>query len=141
MSATDNDARRKANHELYARMLAAQNTGDLAGWLDTLAEDVVFEAPYYKADGPLAAGRDAMAGTFARMQETFSSIHYEIKRLIPAVDPDLVIAEVRGDNEVASNGNHYRNDYLFLVDCRDGQIIRIFEYSNPMVYAQAVTPD
>jgi len=138
MTAAEDDARRQANYRLYERMLSAQNGGDRDTWLLCLADDVVFEAPYYRHDGPIAAGREAMGQTFTRMTETFSSIHYEIKRFIPAVDPDLVVVEVRGDNEVRANGNRYRNDYLFLVECRDGRIARLFEYSNPVVYASAV---
>ena len=46
--------------------------------------------------------------------------------------------EVRGDNEVANSDKRYQNDYLFLVQCRDGKIAHIFEYSNPLVYKTAV---
>jgi ketosteroid isomerase-like protein len=49
-----------------------------------------------------------------------------------------VIVEVKGDNAVAGSDRRYQNDYLFLVQCRDGKIAHIFEYSNPMVYAAAV---
>ena len=115
MTTAPDDERRRANQLLYERMLSAQNAGDRDAWLSCFADDVVFEAPYYRHDGPIAAGRAAMGQTFARMIETFASIHYDIKRFIPALDPDLVIVEVRGDNEVRANGNHYRNDYLFLV--------------------------
>jgi ketosteroid isomerase-like protein len=134
----DDEARRQANYELYRRMRAAQNGGDKATWLDCFNDDVVFEAPYYRHDGPLASGRDRMSGMFDRMQEVFSSIHYEVKRFIPAVDPDLVIVEVKGDNAVANSDRRYQNDYLFLVTCHDGRISHIFEYSNPQVYAAAV---
>jgi ketosteroid isomerase-like protein len=136
--ATD-EARRQANYETYRKMRTSQNGGDRAGWLDCFTDDVVFEAPYYREDGaPLASGRDAMARVFDRMKETFSSVNYQVKRFIPAVDPDLVIVEVRGDNAVANSDKRYQNDYLFLVQCRDGKIAHIFEYSNPMVYKTAV---
>jgi ketosteroid isomerase-like protein len=135
---TDPDARRQQNYETYQRMRVAQNAGDRDGWLACFTDDIVFEAPYYNHDGPLAAGRAAMARVFDRMNETFLSVDYQVKRFIPAVDPDLVIVEVKGDNEVAANHNHYCNDYLFLVQCREGKIARIFEYSNPLVYQSAV---
>jgi ketosteroid isomerase-like protein len=131
------DARRRANFALYERMQVAQRDGDKDAWLACFTDDVVFEAPAYR-DGPIATGRDGMARVFDSMQERFSSIHYEIKRFIPAVDPDLVLAEVRGDNAVRDSTNRYRNDYLFLVTCRDDRIARIYEYSNPRVYADAV---
>ncbi len=138
--ATLEDGRRRINFELYYRMLKAQNVGDRSTWLSCLCADIVFEAPSYSREGPIASGLAAMSDVFDGIRRTFSSVSYEVQRFIPAVDPDLVIAEVRGDNVVASTKNLYRNDYLFLVQCRNGKITRIFEYSNPMVYRAAVTP-
>ena len=31
----------------------------------------------------------------------------------------------------------YRNRYLFLVQCREGRIAHILEYSNPQVFREA----
>jgi ketosteroid isomerase-like protein len=133
----EDDARRAANYALYERMQEAQRDGDKDAWLACFTDDVVFEAPAYR-DGPIAKGRDGMARVFDSMQERFSSIHYEIMRFIPAVDPDLVLAEVRGDNAVRNSTSRYRNQYLFIVTCRGGRIAGIYEYSNPSVYADAV---
>jgi uncharacterized protein len=139
MTEQTDEARRQSNYETYRRMRTSQNAGDRSGWLDCFTDDVVFEAPYYREDkAPLASGREAMARVFDRMKETFTSVNYQVKRFIPAVDPDLVIVEVRGDNAVANSDKRYQNDYLFLVQCRDGKIAHIFEYSNPVVYKTAV---
>jgi ketosteroid isomerase-like protein len=119
-------------------MMSAQNAKDRDGFLDCLSDDFVFEAPYYRPDAPIADGKEAMGRTFDTLCAKFSCIDYQVMRLIPALDPELVIAEVRGNNRVAGSDSIYNNDYLFLVDTRDGLITRIFEYSNPMVYAQAV---
>lgn len=102
--------------------------------------DVVFEASSYRRDASIASGLKEMSDIFDCMTRTFSCMDYEVKRFIPAVDPDLIIVEVSGDNEVASNENRYRNDYLFLIQCRDDKITRIFEYSKRVVSSSAVTP-
>jgi hypothetical protein len=139
MSGSDADALRKENYALYERMRSAQNTRDGEAFLSCFSDDIVFEAPAYSDAGkPIAAGRDAMGRVFDSLTKIFSSLNYEIKRFIPALDPDLVIVEVRGDNEVASNNNRYRNNYLFLVTCRNGKIAHILEYSNPSAYANSV---
>jgi ketosteroid isomerase-like protein len=134
----DDAARREGNHRLYERMITAQNAKDRAGFLSCFDEASVFEAPAYRPDAPIAEGKAAMGAMFDVLCAKFSSIDYQVKRLIPALDPDLVIAEVRGNNAVAGSGRVYRNDYLFLVDVRGGLITRIFEYSNPNVYARDV---
>jgi ketosteroid isomerase-like protein len=135
---SDDAARREENHRLYERMLGAQNSKDRDGFLACLSDDFVFEAPYYRPDAPIADGKEEMGRTIDTLCTKFSTIDYQIKRLIPALDPDLVIAEVRGNNPVAGSNRVYKNDYLFLVDTHDGLITRIFEYSNPTVYARDV---
>jgi ketosteroid isomerase-like protein len=139
MSGSDADALRKENYALYERMRSAQNARDGEAFLSCFSDDIVFEAPAYSKGGePIAVGRDAMGRMFNSLTEIFSSLNYEIKRFIPAVDPDLVIVEVHGNNEVASNKNRYRNNYIFLVTCRNRKIVHILEYSNPSVYSNAV---
>jgi ketosteroid isomerase-like protein len=135
----DANARRDANYELYKRLLTAQNASDAESFLACLSDDIVFEAPAYTKDGaPLATGLDAMGVMFKAMTDRFTSFNYQVKRFIPALDPDLVLVEVKGDNEVAGTSKRYRNNYLFLVTCKDGKIARIFEYSNPQVYDEAL---
>lgn len=135
----DDGARRARNQALYERMTAAQNAKDAAGFLACFTADVVFEAPAYTKHGePIAVGRDAMGAMFEVLKQKFDTMDYRVKRFIPAVDPDLVIVEVTGDNAVAGTDKRYRNQYLFLVGCRDGRIASIYEYSNPQVYADAV---
>ena len=135
---SDDTARREENQRLYGRMIQAQNAKDREGFLACFAEASVFEAPAYRPDGPIAVGKAAMGALFDTLSAKFSCIDYQIKRLIPALDPDLVIAEVRGNNAVADSDRVYRNDYLFLVNVSDGLITRIFEYSNPSAYARDV---
>jgi ketosteroid isomerase-like protein len=134
----DDAARREENRRLYEQMIRAQNAKDRAGWLACFGEGIVFEAPAYRPDAPVAAGKAAMGAMFDVLCEKFSSIDYQVKRVIPALDPDLVIAEVRGNNAVAGSDRVYRNDYLFLVSISDRLISGIFEYSNPNVYARDV---
>jgi ketosteroid isomerase-like protein len=139
MSTLDANARREQNYALYNRMAAAQNAKDAQGFLACLARDIVFEAPAYSKTGePIAKGRDAMAVMFKGLSDRFDTLNYQVKRFIPAVDPDLVLVEVRGDNKVSGSDKRYRNNYIFLVTCRDGEIAHIFEYSNPQVYDDAV---
>lgn len=134
----DDATRRAGNHRLYEQMIKAQNAKDRAGWLACFDESIVFEAPAYRQGAPIAEGKAAMGAMFDVLAAKFSSMDYEIAQLIPALDPDLVIAQVRGNNAVAGTDRVYRNDYLFLVSVKDGLITRIYEYSNPVVYARDV---
>jgi ketosteroid isomerase-like protein len=130
--------RRESNFALYRRMTAALNAKDIDGCCATIAEDIVFEAPAYREPGvPVASGAAAMREMYLGLMRSFESIDYTIDRFIPALDPDLVIVEVSGNNLVAATGKHYCNRYLFLVQCRNGKIAHILEYSNPQVFRAA----
>lgn len=132
------DQRRDSNFALYRRMTDAINAKDIEGCCATIAEDIVFEAPAYREPGvPIASGAEAMREMYLGLMQSFETIDYTIERFIPALDPDLVIVEVSGNNLVAATGKYYRNRYLFLVQCRDGKIAHILEYSNPQVFRAA----
>ncbi|HEY3737789.1 MAG TPA: nuclear transport factor 2 family protein [Jatrophihabitans sp.] len=136
MTQAEDEARRTDNFDLVTRLYAAHAAKDADSFSACIADDIVFEAPAYRPDGkPVATGRDEMSRIFQVLCERFTTMEYAIKRFIPAVDPDLVLAEVKGNNLVATNDTYYRNNYLFLITCQDGRIKHIFEYSNPEVYA------
>jgi ketosteroid isomerase-like protein len=136
------DERRENNVELYRRMTAAINAKDIEGCCATIADDIVFEAPAYRDPGvPIASGAAAMREMYLGLMASFETIDYTIERFIPALDPDLVIVEVSGNNLVAATGKPYCNRYLFLVQCRDGRIAHILEYSNPQVFRAAHDAD
>jgi uncharacterized protein len=67
----------------------------------------------------------------------FASVSYEVTATYETVDPDLVIAEVRGDNAVRDADRRYRNHYVMFVRFRDDRVVHWIEYSNPMVYRDA----
>jgi ketosteroid isomerase-like protein len=132
------DERRDSNFALYRRMTDAINAKDIEGCCATIAEDIVFEAPAYREPGvPIASGAEAMREMYLGLMQSFETIDYAIDRFIPALDPDLVIVEVSGNNLVKATGKRYRNRYLFLVQCREGRIAHILEYSNPQVFRAA----
>ena len=134
---TDADLR-ESNFALYRRMTAALNAKDIEGCCATIGEDIVFEAPAYREPGvPVASGSKAMREMYRGLMNSFETIDYQIERFIPTLDPDLVIVEVAGNNLVAATGKYYRNRYLFMVQCREGRIAHILEYSNPQVFSAA----
>jgi ketosteroid isomerase-like protein len=82
-------------------------------------------------------GRDELATMLTNMSARFASVSYEVTGTFETVDPDLVIAEVRGDNAVRDSDHRYRNHYVMFVRFRDERVVHWTEYSNPMVYRDA----
>jgi pimeloyl-ACP methyl ester carboxylesterase/ketosteroid isomerase-like protein len=119
-------------------MLASVNSGDFATFLAGLAEDVVYEAPYYAGFGE-RRGRESIGVMFGGMTERFSQLRYDVVAEYPAVDPRLVIVECRGDNVVIGSDEHYRNHYFMFITFDEAGLVRRWrEISNPDVYRRQV---
>jgi ketosteroid isomerase-like protein len=131
------DRARWARHAATVeQMLAAVSNGDVDGYLACVDDDMVYEAPYYVEMAP-RRGRDEVASMLTNLAQRFASVSYEVTRSLETVDPDLVIAEVRGDNAVRDSDRRYRNHYVMFVEFRDDRVVHWTEYSNPMVYRDA----
>ena len=118
------------------QMLAAVSRGDVEGYLACVDDDIVYEAPYYAEMAP-RRGRAELASMLTNLSARFASVSYEVIKTFETVDPDLVIAEVRGDNAVRDSDRRYRNHYVMFVFFRDDRVVHWIEYSNPMVYRDA----
>jgi uncharacterized protein len=132
----DADATRERNCETVRTMMKAFSSGDPATLLAHVADDVVYEAPYY-AQFQTKHGRDELAAMLGAVEARFSSILYEVVELFPSTDPDLVIAEIRGDHAVKDSDRRYQNHYIQFLHFRDGKVDRWREFSNPDVYRNA----
>ncbi len=126
-----------ANLAVLEEMLRCVSSGDAAGQVAHVADDVVYEAPYY-AGFATKRGREELAAMVRAVEDRFSTVHYEVVAAHPTVDPDLVIAEVRGDHQVAGSERRYQNHYVMFLRFRDGKVAEWREFSNPDVYRTAV---
>jgi ketosteroid isomerase-like protein len=133
---SDHRAQWDRNAATVERMLAAVSCGDVDGYLACVHDDVVYEAPYY-AEMAARCGRDELASMLTNLAARFASVSYEVTGTFETVDPDLVIAEVRGDNAVRDSDRRYRNHYVMFVHFRADRVAHWTEYSNPMVYRDA----
>jgi uncharacterized protein len=132
----DTEARRAQNCETIRTMMRAFSSGDPATLLAHVHDDVVYEAPYY-AQFETKHGRDQLAAMLTAVEERFSSILYEVVELFPTTDPDLVVAEIRGDHQVKGSDRRYRNHYIQFLHFREGRVDHWREFSNPIVYSTA----
>jgi ketosteroid isomerase-like protein len=124
-----------SNLDTVRHMLARFSAGDPQGQLDHCADDVVYEAPYY---GLERRGKGELAAMLTAVQERFDEISYVVVDDFPAVDPDLVIVEVNGNNKVRDSEQRYQNHYIMFLYFRAGLVYRWREFSNPDVYRTAV---
>lgn len=133
---SDNRARWARHAATVEQMLSAVSSGDVDGYLACVDDDIVYDAPYFAEMAP-RRGRTELASMLTNLSARFASLSYEVTEMFETVDPDLVIAEVRGDNAVRDSDRRYRNHYVMFVRFRDGLAVHWREFSNPLVYARA----
>ena len=125
--------------EAAHRMFAAPDAGhdDVVA---VLADDVVFECPFYDGFEP-RVGADVVGAMMRSMDEGassyFSQQRFASHELIPTSDPERFIIEVQGDHVIRATGKPYRNHYFHCLTIHDGRIVRWVEYSNPNEHARA----
>lgn len=127
----------QGNVEVVQEMLARVSAGDTDGYLAHLTDDAEYVAPYYPEMAP-RRGRDEIAQMLGGLFSRFKTVSYTITDTFETIDPDLVICEARGDNQVLGSDRRYRNQYVMFVRFRDGQVAHWTEYSDPNVYHRAV---
>ena len=131
--------RRIANRVVLERAMAAIGTGDRATLAGLYTEDWVLELPFGDPPRRLEGAEEIAAylgPQMGRFEFTLSLVEVHF-----CVDPDLLVAEYTSEGRAAATGKPYRNTYIGLWRFRDGRICGVKEYLNPMVVAEALTPD
>jgi hypothetical protein len=105
---------------------------DLEPWLALFADDAVIEFPYAVGTGLPGRfeGKDAIRDYYARASEVFQGFAFRDVRRYATLDPNVAIAEAHGSATIATTSRPYEQDYVFIVECRDGLIVRYREYWN-----------
>jgi ketosteroid isomerase-like protein len=133
----DDEGRRSRNIAIVREMLAQFSAGNKEGQLAHVTDDVVYDAPYYPEMEP-RRGKDQLRSMLENVEARFSSVSYEVTEWFPTLDPDLVIVEVRGDNQVRDSTRRYQNHYVMFLRFRDDLVAEWREFSNPNTYREAV---
>ena len=89
---TDSDQRDR-NIQTVREVMAAINAVDGETLGRHLADDVSYEGPYYTLH---VVGREGLVGMFTGLMTRFDKLDYQVTEVYPALDPDLVIYEVKG---------------------------------------------
>ena len=129
------DERRQANIAAYHEVMKAVNAGDGEIARPYLDPAVRYAAPYYKLE---IQGVDDLVRMFNQLGDRFDEIDYTITAVHPALDPDLLFVEEKGNHHVRGTDRRYQNTYLLMARFRDGRIVDWVEHSDPNVFKTAM---
>lgn len=135
---TDSD-RAAANVRLVARYLEATNAWDFTTIRSLFHDEVLFELPYAPDAFPRALrGLDAVMEFLCSVPAfTAEENLHDIVIDTLASDPDEVVAHYLSDMKLTS-GREYRNRYVLCATLRNGQIVHLAEYFDPVPLVKAL---
>ena len=113
---------------------------DNAQWQTLIADNILWELAYAPSLGHPAklSGREEVirhATWFVGAVETFRFFNLEVYAL---ADPQIAVAEVKGEGLIKSTGRMYRQDYVVFLRAADGKIRFLREYFDPVRAAKAL---
>ncbi len=121
----------------YLRCLAIK---DKAGIMALLADGFALEVPLnVSGSNDLSDSWYGLEAADRNYDEAFRIIAdttYTDFEVVPGKDDNVAFIETLGVMTMA-NGRPYRNRYVFRFDARDGKLVRIREYCNPVTSAVA----
>jgi hypothetical protein len=113
---------------------------DNAQWQTLIADNILWELAYAPSLGHPAklSGREEAirhATWFVGAVEKFRFFNLEVYAL---ADPQIAVAEVKGEGLIKSTGRMYRQDYVVFLRAADGKITFLREYFDPVRAARAL---
>lgn len=129
--------------ELAEAYLVALQAKDMDAMLALLAPDFTLEIPCNLSGSNDRSdswtGLENAKVNYAQAFEMIEVLRYAEVEINQAADPSVAFLEGRGVMRM-SNGNPYRNQYVFRfdVDLASGKILRAREYVNPVTFAVAM---
>lgn len=130
---TDNEATVLA---FYKHLMAK----DFDAWEALFAEDARQENPFMPSQEGLDEGFDGRARIAFHYRTVIANrknLVFTVDTLHQTADPDCVIAEVGGRSEVPETGRIYDQRYVWIFHFRDGRIVLMREYFNPLAFEAA----
>jgi ketosteroid isomerase-like protein len=124
----------------YARLVSPENIDQV---FDLFSEDALLEFPFFKSIGIPArlAGREAIRKQIAPFvkNETENFRFHDIK-IWASAEPDRAFGEYSVTAKIKSTGRVYNQTYVARCETKNGRIVHLIEYANPINGAIAIFP-
>jgi len=115
---------------------------DMQSWLELFDEQIRFEFPYAdEGYNKLLEGKQALAQHMEQFDGMIRMNHFSTPVIHQTLNPDIFIAQFQGTGILLETGKVYAQDYISLIEVKNGKISRYLDYWNPLAVARAVTPD
>ena len=111
-----------SKRELIERMAERLNAGDLDGWVELYAEDVVFGASAEWPENTSVTGRSGMRQFWEEFSGVWEDVQIQIDKVYEA--EDAVVAECHWITRGRASGVEGTMEFVLALWMRDGLIVR-----------------
>jgi uncharacterized protein len=131
------DRVREQNRLVVREFFTRLEAFDIEGFAALFAEDGRQLMPFSPDGFPRALeGRAAIFNQYRGMPENFTSMRFPGLIISDLVDPSRFVATYRGEIQLRAGGQ-YNNTYVAQFSIRDGKILELVEYFDPIVLQRA----
>lgn len=125
--------------EIFDTHLALMIASNIEVWSELLAEDAVMEIPYAAALGmpPRLEGKAAIYNHVKAGIVQMENIAFTNVRKYPTADPNMLWVESHGEAMISATGRQYQQDYVMRMGFKDGKIVYLCDYFNPVAVMSA----
>jgi len=124
----------------YTRLVSPENVDEV---FDLFSEDALLEFPFFKSIGigDHLAGREAVRKQVASFvkNETENFRFHDVK-IWASADPDRAFGEYSVTAKIKSTGRVYSQTDVARCETKNGKIVHLIEYANPINAAVAIFP-
>lgn len=112
---------------------------NMDGWLDTFADDAVFELPFAPADYPQKLeGKAAIAEYVKDFTKNIDLTGFPELTVHQTLDPAVIVVEALAEGLVVATGKPYRMRYVWVITVQKGKIVRQKDYWNALAVQDAL---
>jgi ketosteroid isomerase-like protein len=113
---------------------------DNAQWQTLVADEILWELAYAPALGHPArlSGRVEVVRHATWFVGAVQNFRFFDLRLYPLADPEGAVAEVKGEGLIKATQRIYQQDYVVFLRAKDGKIVFLREYFDPVRAAKAL---
>ncbi len=125
--------------EIFDTHLALMSASNMEAWSELLAEDAMMEIPYGAALGmpPRLEGKAAICNHIQAGIVQMEQIAFTNVRKYPTADPNMLWIEFHGEAVISATGRQYSQDYVMRMGFKDGKIVYLCDYFNPVAVMSA----
>ncbi|KAA0085956.1 nuclear transport factor 2 family protein [Mycolicibacterium sp. P9-64] len=112
---------------------------DMSAWVDTFAEDAVFELPFAPGGYPQRlVGKAAIREYVKDYAKHIDLYHFHDVVVHAGHDPNTLVVEAVVEGRVLATGGPYRVRYVWVYTEENGKIVRQRDYWNPRAVGEAL---